>query len=239
MKSLVLGVLVCDAVKLELQDIAGDYPEMFTSLFRDHTPHGFSISLQFYDVRTGEYPQNLTDCDAYLTTGSAASVNDDEDWIRALEAFMRQLHHAQAKLFAICFGHQAIAKALGGKVAIAEQGWGVGPHRATILQPQAWMIPAVDSFVLNSSHQEQVTELPPNATVVASTPHCPVSMLRCGSLVGIQGHPEFRAPYARALMDSRSHIISESVQSSAAAEFEKASADHSLLASWIAHFASL
>jgi GMP synthase-like glutamine amidotransferase len=228
-----LGVLVCDSVKPELQAIAGDYREMFEQLFRDHSPDGFHVNLRHYDVRIGQYPQQLDECDGYLTTGSAASVNDDEPWIDALIRFIRRLQDEQVKLFAVCFGHQLLAKALGGRVAIADQGWGVGMHEATVSQQEPWMSPAADSYRLISSHKEQVVELPSGAVVLASTPHCPHAMIRCGSLIGVQGHPEFRAPYAEALMGTRPAIIPEQTRKEATESFRVGKPDHSLLTAWI------
>ena len=233
MRSVTLGVLVCDSVKPELRSIAGDYPQMFEQLFRDHSPDGFQVSLRHYDVRVGQYPQQLDECDGYLTTGSAASVNDSEPWIDALIRFVRCLHDEQVKLFAVCFGHQLLAKALGGRVATADQGWGVGIHEATVSRQEPWMSPAADSYRLISSHKEQVVELPSGAVVLAFTRHCPHAMIRCGSLIGIQGHPEFRADYAEALMETRSAIIPEQTRSEATESFRTGMPDHSLLAAWI------
>ncbi|MCB1094668.1 MAG: hypothetical protein KDN22_03720 [Verrucomicrobiae bacterium] len=236
MRTLTLGVLVCDSVKPELQSVAGDYPQMFEQLFRDYPVAGYLIKLIHYDVRSGRYPERLSECDGYLTTGSAASVNDDDQWILELLQFVRCLHAEQVKLFAVCFGHQLIGKALGGKVEVAEQGWAVGVHEATVQHREPWMRPAADSYRLISSHKEQVTVVPPGVIVLASSLHCPCSMMQCGSLLGIQGHPEFRAPYAQALMDTRTAIIPEDTRIQAAESFQAAPPDHSLFTEWIVRF---
>jgi GMP synthase-like glutamine amidotransferase len=49
-----------------------------------------------------------------------------QDWIDGLKAFVRDLYRAGIPLIGICFGHQVIAEALGGRVAKAATGWGVG-----------------------------------------------------------------------------------------------------------------
>lgn len=232
MNTTTLGVLLCDHAAAERVHIAGDYPEMFARMFRDHP----EVRLRFYEVTAGEYPATLDECDAYVSTGYSGSVNDADAWISQFENFVRSLHDEQVRLVAICFGHQMIGKAMGGQVAVAEQGWGVGVHQATIMNQEAWMLPAANSFRIVCSHQEQITELPPGAVVLASTPHCPVAMLRCGSLVGIQGHPEFPREYAEALLESRASIIPESICAAATASFGT-QPDQALLASWIVSYA--
>lgn len=230
-----LGVLLCDHVCQELQPIGGDYPEMFSKLFADHAPEGIEVRLRFYDVIRGDYPDQLDECDGYLTTGSAVSVNDDEPWIEKLAEFVRFLHQQQAKLFAICFGHQMIAKALGGKVDISERGWGVGVHKVAVSKEEPWMDPSDGYYHVIGSHQEEITQLPPDSVVLASTAHCPVAMFRCGSLVGIQGHPEFGATYAKGLLRMRSEIIPQSTRDRAMESFST-DPSYGLLVSWILNY---
>ncbi|MBH40450.1 MAG: hypothetical protein CL790_04400 [Chloroflexi bacterium] len=226
-----IGVMLCDHVAPELEPIAGGYPDMFARMFRVHP----DVRLQFYDATAGHYPAAPNECDGYLTTGSAGSVNEDAEWVDKFEEFVRLLHAERAKLFGICFGHQMIAKALGGEVHVADQGWGVGVHEVTIVEHQPWMDPRANSYQVISSHQEQITKLPVGATVLASTPHCPVAMFRCGSLVGIQGHPEFPCDYAAALLETRASIIPPDVSSTAASSFAS-QPDANLLSAWIVRY---
>lgn len=233
--TMTLGVLLCDSVHPDRLHIEGDYPDIFTNLFRSCTPDGIAVSLRFYDVTANQYPEHLNECDGYLTNGASASVHDVDPWIARFEEFIRRLHRCETRLFAICFGHQMVAHALGGRVEKAQRGWGVGIHEVSITHEEPWMIPAAQSFRIISSHQDQVVELPPEAVVLASTPHCPVSLFRCGTLVGIQGHPEFSIPYARALLDSRAGIIPEHVRRTASGSFHR-EADQALLVSWMVRF---
>jgi len=232
---LTLGVLLCDSVHPDRREIDGDYPDVFTGMFRRYSPSGCEVKLRFYDVISGQYPQRLDECSGYLTTGACASVNDPDPWITDFEQFVRDLHKRECKLIAICFGHQMIAKALGGRVEHSDRGWGVGVHEVTIHHPEPWMIPTARSFRIVLSHQDQVTELPPNAEVLASTPHCPISLFRCGTLIGIQGHPEFSIPYAGALMESRAGIIPAETRKQAFESFAQ-EPDYTLLTSWMVHY---
>jgi GMP synthase-like glutamine amidotransferase len=145
-------------------------------------------------------PVDPAECDAWITTGSRHSVNDDEPWIRALENFVREVAVADVPFVGICFGHQLIAKALGGTVVRSERGWGVGAKDVEVRDD----LGLGGSYRILHSHQDQVETLPPGGQVLGWNEDCPVSMLGVGdNLIGIQGHPEFVASYSRALMESR------------------------------------
>jgi len=108
----------------------------------------------------------------------------------------------------ICYGMQMMAKALGGKVEFSEKGWGIGVATSPVCRQPLWMGERVDEVNLVVSHQEQVVELPDNATLIAGSDFCPNSIFSIGRhMLGIQGHPEFTADYSRALMEARRSII--------------------------------
>ena len=89
-----------------------------------------------YDLQQGQIPQNLNDCDAYITTGSKASVYDDEPWIHRFAELTRQIQTSQIPFIGICFGHQMMGHALGGRVAKSPNGWGIGVHTFQIHQTE-------------------------------------------------------------------------------------------------------
>ena len=191
-----LGLLVCDHVRPEFEHISGDYPDMFRRLFAGHPEVGIVV----YDVIGGEMPADPGECDAWITTGSRYSVNDDEPWISDLEDFVRDVAKAQVPFVGVCFGHQLIAKALGGTVVESERGWGVGAKEVEV-RGDLGLGP---SYTVLTSHQDQIEDLPPGAEILGWNEHCPVSMLGVGeNMIGIQGHPEFEAGYSEALMQSR------------------------------------
>ena len=81
-----------------------------------------TIMDKFY-VTEGEWPQQRGDYDAYLITGSPCSANDSDPWIETLQQFVRDCVDSQQKLVGICFGHQLIARALGGTVEQRADDW--------------------------------------------------------------------------------------------------------------------
>ena len=191
-----LGLLVCDHVRPEFEHISGDYPDMFRRLFANHP----EVDVVVYDVIGGEVPSDPDECDAWITTGSRHSVNDDEPWIRDLEQFVRDVATQEVPFVGICFGHQLIAKALGGTVVKSDHGWGVGAKEVEVRGD----LGLGASYTLLTSYQDQIEDLPPGAEILGWNEHCPVSMMGVGeNMIGIQGHPEFDTTYSEALMESR------------------------------------
>lgn len=225
-----LGLLICDHVRPEFLDVSGDYDDMFRRLFADHP----DVEVVTYDAIGGELPASPSECDAWLTTGSRHSVNDDERWIRDLEEFVRVVAATDVPFIGICFGHQLIARALGGSVVKSERGWGVGVKEVE-LRPDLGL---GDSYRLLNSHEDQIESVPPGGEILGWNEHCPVSMMGVGdTIVGIQGHPEFEAAYSSALMESRrGHLIAEDTVDAGLASLQQGS-DSARLADWILDFA--
>lgn len=229
--SLKVGLLECDHVREDLLHIAGDYRQMFADLFHRHAPQ---LELVSFDVRNGEFPVSTDACEAFVCTGSRFSAYDQDDWIHELKSFVRQLRDADKPFVGICFGHQVLAEALGGKVDKAPQGWGIGVHGLNITQTESWMLPQQASCGIQYSHRDQVVRLPEHGVLLGESDHCPVAMFRVGEkMLGIQGHPEFSAAYTEALIRGRTGLIGADKVN--AANFSAAT-DEAIITNWLAKF---
>ncbi len=226
-----VGLLECDHVGEPLRHIAGDYRQMFDDLFQHHAPQ---FELMSFDVRNGEFPASVDACEAFVCTGSRFSAYDQHDWIQELKGFLRRLHEADKPFVGICFGHQVLAEALGGKVEKAEQGWGLGVHSLNVVKTESWMQPEQSSCGIQYSHRDQVVRMPESSVLLGESDHCPVAMFRVGeTMLGIQGHPEFSAVYTEALVRGRIDLIgAEKVN---AAKFD-APTDEAIITNWLAKF---
>ena len=193
-----IGILLCDNVREHLQPAHGNYPEMFQEMF---LAEDSSCEFKLYRALDGDLPHSTNECDVWLITGSRCSVYEDLPWIPPLKAFVQKLYQDQCKLVGICFGHQLMAEALGGKVTLSEKGWGVCMSFNKVSTHKHWMQPDREDFNLLVSHQDQVTTLPGNAQVLAGSDFCPYYMIQYGDhFLSIQGHPEFSPDYAKTLM---------------------------------------
>jgi GMP synthase-like glutamine amidotransferase len=74
-----------------------------------------------------DFPKDIHDCDGWLITGSRFGAYEDHPFIPPLEDFIRAAYAAHVPVVGICFGHQIIAQAMGGKVEKYAGGWSVGP----------------------------------------------------------------------------------------------------------------
>ncbi len=228
-----IGILKTDAVREEFVAEFGEYPDMFMRLLRGADP---KLEFAVYDVEQGEYPEDIEEVDAYLITGSKSSVYEDQDWIRRLLDFVRQLHQQRKQTIGICFGHQLVAQALGGKTEKSEQGWGVGRHGATFTGQPKWHDGAAPEFHLLVSHQDQVTEPAPGSRVLAGSDFCEHAVCQLGDhILTFQGHPEFLPGYSRNILNLRREMIGEDNYHQGMASLE-GPLDCDRVAQWIVNF---
>ena len=169
---------------------AGDYPDLFVRLLAGH---GFDFAA--WHVEGGEFPASVHDADAWLITGSRHGAYEDHAWIPPLEAFIRQAQAAGVPMAGICFGHQIMARALGGRVEKYAGGWAVGPTAYDF---------GGETLTLNAWHQDQVTQAPPGARTLASNDFCGHAALSYGDWgFSVQAHPEFDDAFVRGLIETR------------------------------------
>lgn len=151
-------------------------------------------------VCDGEVPARLEGVDGAMITGSPASVRSDLPWIAPLLALIRRCAADRLPLFGACFGHQAMALALGGAVGRNPGGWIQGLVESRISAPAPWMDALPEPLRLFASHVEQVTALPPEAVAVQTAPGCALAGFRIGRHgFTTQHHPEMTEGFFSAL----------------------------------------
>ena len=228
-----IGILKADAVPPELAGDYGQYADMFRSIMDPVHP---ALELVTYDVEEGRYPADIDEVDAYLITGSKSSVYDDKAWIYQLADFVRQLHQRRKKLVGICFGHQMVAHALGGKVEKSDKGWGLGAHSARFFRVPDWHDGEGEEFHLLVSHQDQVTELAPGTAVLAGSDFCENAVCQLGDhVLTFQGHPEFSRDFTEGLLNIRREAVGEDNYVQAMSSLSQP-VDRDRVARWIVGF---
>jgi GMP synthase-like glutamine amidotransferase len=203
----------------------GDYPKMFGHMLGD----GFEIER--FDAELGELP-NPAAHSAYLITGSPAGVYEPLAWIDPLRQFIRAA--GQAKMIGICFGHQAMAEALGGHVEKSDKGWGAGLHRYSVVTRERWMDDA-GNISIPASHQDQVVIQPPNTDVTVMSDFTEFAGLAWTDrpAISFQFHPEFSPAFAKALIEKRYDLVPNPEAAMSSLDSPN---DNARVASWIRHF---
>jgi GMP synthase-like glutamine amidotransferase len=192
--------------------------------------------FETWHVSDGHFPPDPASCDGIVITGSPASVNDERGWIARLLGLIRDLHARGVPLVGICFGHQAIAAALGGRVARAPAGLRLGTVTTRVEHHAPWMTPAQPTLTLYSAHEDQVVELPHGAQVLGRDPQCPVGLYAIGqSVFGLQFHPEFGRSFMDDLIDALAPKLGTAAAARARALVQQP-VDATLAMRWIAQF---
>ncbi|MFC6989986.1 type 1 glutamine amidotransferase [Haloplanus sp. GCM10025708] len=157
----------------------------------EHTRRNFrrelDADLAEFDVTDGDLPATV-DYDGVVITGSRSSVYGDEEWIRPLVDWVGEAADRGPPILGVCYGHQVLAEALGGRVADMgelELGYREVTHYGDDL------FAGVDeTFTVFTTHSDHVAELPPDATLLAENDYG-VQAFRRGDCWGVQFHPEY------------------------------------------------
>jgi GMP synthase-like glutamine amidotransferase len=201
-----IGILVAGHVAPALVDTHGEYDRIIAEWLGGH---GFDFESWF--VVDGDFPAGPDVADGWIISGSRHGAYEDHAWIPPLEQFIRDIVTAGRPLVGICFGHQIIAQALGGRVEKVGRGWAVG--RTTYDTPDG-------PLTLDAWHQDQVVALPEGAEILAANDFCPVAAMKIGPRVlTYQPHPEFTAAYTRGLLTHRGPgVVPDALLAAATAE---------------------
>jgi GMP synthase-like glutamine amidotransferase len=204
---MLIGILQTGQAPAELRERTGDYPAMFERLLAGH-----GLEFRTWHVEAMEFPESVHDADGWLITGSRHGAYEDHPFIAPLEAFIRDAYAARVPLVGVCFGHQIIAQALGGRVEKFDGGWAVGPQRYDF---------DGTPLTLNAWHQDQVVQPPEGATIIASNDFCRYAGLAYDNhALSVQAHPEYGGDFIEDLMQTRGKgIVPAALMDQARARF--------------------
>jgi GMP synthase (glutamine-hydrolysing) len=164
-----------------------------------------------HDVRTDAPLPEPASARGFIITGSSSSVTERAPWMLRTEELVRRIVSQGAPLFGICFGHQLIAQALGGRVAKNPRGREIGTVEVRVVPhepPDPLLEGLGPRFVANHTHVDSVVELPPGARLLAATELEPHAAFAVGDTVKcVQFHPEIDGDAMRGYVEARAHLI--------------------------------
>lgn len=208
MRRIKLGILQTNHDKsVDVGDAFPDDAHRFRDMF-DAQDDRFQYRV--YMTIGGEIPQDLDEQDAFMITGSPLSVLDQHVFTDGLMDFIRGCDAAKKPLMGACFGHQAIALALGGKVEKSPDGYNVGIEDTVFHAKRSWMTPDRDRLPMYVFHEDAVTKLPDGCDLLGSTENCEnASFAKGDHIFTTQAHPEFSNAFMSCVLRSAESAIPE------------------------------
>ena len=190
----------------EIKQQHGDFEDWFTA--------GLGvIGVQQVDVFRNQSLPALEETAGIVITGAAAMVSHQEDWSEETAEWLKQAVDAGLPVLGVCYGHQLLAHALGGKVGPNPNGRQIGTVttkslEASMSDPLLGYLPR--QYLSQTSHSESVLELPPNAQRLATSPLDDNFAIRFSEKTwGVQYHPEFSGPIMAKYIKYRSAALRE------------------------------
>ncbi|XP_062078487.1 gamma-glutamyl peptidase 5-like [Humulus lupulus] len=192
-----------------VKNMYGGYFNVFMAAFGEEGER-----WDLFRVVEGEFPEleELDSYDGFVVSGSPYDAYANEPWILKLCSLLQTLDSMAKKVLGICFGHQVICRALGGKVGKANSGWDLGIRKVEITKD---LVPLISSYVeelelddipaalsIVECHQDEVWEVPLGANVIAHSDKTGVEMFTIEDhILGIQGHPEYTKDILNNIID--------------------------------------
>jgi GMP synthase (glutamine-hydrolysing) len=148
-----------------------------------------------------------------VVTGSGAMVTDRLEWSETMARWLRRAVDADIPVLGVCYGHQLLAHALGGRVGYNPHGREMGTveiARTRAASEDALFDSAPLTFDAQATHLQTVLEPPRDATVLARSLLDGCQAARFAPRAwGLQFHPEFGAREMRAYIRARDGALAD------------------------------
>lgn len=153
------------------------------------------LHIKIVDIQKGDILPQVLLCDGIIITGSHSMVSEEENWSLAVEKWLLEVKQKDIPTLAICYGHQLLAKALGGTSGFHENGIEIGTVDINLSEntkDDKLFNKLPKNFLAHTIHSQTVQTLPKNAIRLAYNSHDKNHAFRIGKNIwGVQFHPEF------------------------------------------------
>ncbi|MBI5449037.1 gamma-glutamyl-gamma-aminobutyrate hydrolase family protein [Candidatus Gottesmanbacteria bacterium] len=171
------------------------------------------LCVQTYRVVAGEFPKSLRNIDGIIVTGSSKEVYDGDPWIAETAKWMREAKQLYIPVLGVCFGHQIIAQAFGGKVTKNPKGREIGTCSVSLVRRAAddpLFYGLSKKLSVQESHKSIIIKLPKSAKMLGKNTFG-VQAFRLGEdlMWGVQFHPEVSAPILKKVILARKPILNQ------------------------------
>ena len=184
--------------------------------FEDWIARGLGVDaskIRVVDVPRGDVLPDPGRTAGAVIAGSHAMVSDGLDWSLKIEAWVPVLVENQVPLLGICYGHQLLAQAMGGRAGYHPRGLEIGTRkiRLTDAAEKDLLFAGLSSpFTGHTTHSQTALTLPPGAVLLAENDHDPHHAFRLGNLAwGVQFHPEYTRETMTAYVTEMEGMIKE------------------------------
>ncbi|MCK7545577.1 glutamine amidotransferase [Marinobacter bryozoorum] len=203
-------ILKTGSTYADIQQGFGDFDRWFRARLERSDPP------VVVDVTCEPRPGEPSDWLGIIVTGSPAMVTDQEPWSENAAAWLREAARQQVPVLGVCYGHQLLAHALGGRVGFRPQGRESGTFDVS-RTPEGGQDPLLGSlppsFPAHLTHAQSVLALPPGAVLLAKSDGEPHQAFRVGSHAwGVQFHPEFTEAVMTAYLNTQADSLAKDGQ---------------------------
>lgn len=202
-----VAIVLCGDLDRQISSQYAPYETLYADFLHLGTTN--DLELETFRAHEGDLPKDIGSFDAMIIGGSPAGVYEPHEWIPPLLSTIRESLQLQVATWGICFGHQAIAAALGAEVSKSPRGWNLAVREYEFCGSRAPR--SADQLRLIAFHQDQVRSVPEGTSCYLTSPGCEIAGLVGDNLMTMQPHPEFTPHITSELLEaSRGSRISES-----------------------------
>jgi GMP synthase (glutamine-hydrolysing) len=174
------------------------------------TSPGSGLRFVVVDAQTAAELPPARDVDGIIVTGSPCAVHDEEPWSVRAGEWLAAAVAAGAPVLGVCYGHQLLAHAAGGRSGKNPAGREIGVVEVSVLKSDPLFSDLPPRFPVFTTHCDAVLTAPPQARVLAGNAHTAIQALAYGERARtLQWHPEFDADAIRHYLLTRASLIDE------------------------------